>query len=277
MLGLPTHDPWKDWTFEISGGASAMGQEFIRNINLNTTLYISKVTPEIKIESANSVGYNKDTFIMEMDNGNDTSLNYVSYHIISRTMIVKSLGKHFGIGLILGGVKNQYSNLKFRLSTGIAAEYNLFSYDQATDRQLRFMYGIYYERSRFIQPTQEGKISAALARQDLKVKYLQIKSWGSVDAGLYATCYLNDLKKFAVSADITASINLTKGLYFTITAGASYVQNQISLPGASANAGEILTGNTQIGTNYGYHLAIGLSYRFGSKFNNHVNPRFTDF
>jgi hypothetical protein len=277
MLGLPTQDPWKDWMFEISGGASAMGQEFIRNINLNTTLYISKVTPEIKIESANSFGYNKDTFIMEMDDDSNTTFIYTSYHIISRSMFVKSLGRHFGIGLIIGGVKSQYSNLKLRLSTGIAAEYNLFSYDQAIDRQLRFLYGIYYERSKFILPTEEGKTSAALTRQDLKVKYLQIKSWGSVDAGLYSTCYLNDFKKFAVSADVTASINLAKGLYFTLAAGASYVQNQISLPGASANAGEILTGNTQVGSNYGYHMAIGLSFRFGSKFNNHVNPRFTGF
>jgi hypothetical protein len=54
----------------------------------------------------------------------------------------------------------------------------------------------------------------------------------------------------------------------------SLIHDQLSLPRAGANKEEILLQIKQIETNYSYNVNLGLSYTFGSIYNNVVNPRF---
>jgi len=50
--------------------------------------------------------------------------------------------------------------------------------------------------------------------------------------------------------------------------------DQIYLPKDEADITEVLTRRRQIASGYNFYTSFGLNYRFGSKLNNFVNPRF---
>jgi hypothetical protein len=54
----------------------------------------------------------------------------------------------------------------------------------------------------------------------------------------------------------------------------SSVHDQIWLPAKVADDDEVLLGNKRLPTDFEYELDFGFSYRFGSIYNNVVNPRF---
>jgi len=63
-------------------------------------------------------------------------------------------------------------------------------------------------------------------------------------------------------------------LSFDLSGGISLVHDQINLPKKGASYEEILTRQRQLESQYDYWLSGGLSFSFGSIFNNVVNPRF---
>ena len=69
-------------------------------------------------------------------------------------------------------------------------------------------------------------------------------------------------------------IRLFKGFSFNIFTELSRTRDQIYLPKGEATTEEILVRQRQLATGYQYFLNFGISYSFGSIFNNIVNPRF---
>ena len=69
-------------------------------------------------------------------------------------------------------------------------------------------------------------------------------------------------------------IRITGGLLFNFSAYAELSHDQIYLPREKADATVVLTRQRQIASGYFFYTQFGLSYRFGSKLNNFVNPRF---
>jgi hypothetical protein len=53
-------------------------------------------------------------------------------------------------------------------------------------------------------------------------------------------------------------------------------RDQIFLPKGGATSQEVLTRRRQLASGYNIYSYFGLNYRFGSKLNNFVNPRFDD-
>jgi hypothetical protein len=52
------------------------------------------------------------------------------------------------------------------------------------------------------------------------------------------------------------------------------IHDQLFLPKAGASEQEVLLRRRQLATSYSYFTFFGISYTFGSKFANIVNPRF---
>ena len=65
-----------------------------------------------------------------------------------------------------------------------------------------------------------------------------------------------------------------KGLSLDVRGNYSKINNQISLPRGDASLEDILLRRREIQPQYSYNFSIGLSYRFGSIYNNAINPRF---
>ncbi len=86
--------------------------------------------------------------------------------------------------------------------------------------------------------------------------------------------YLTSPSKYSVSAFGSASVRLFKGFSFNVFTNLSRTRDQIFLPRGEASTEEILVRQRQLATGYRYFVNFGISYSFGSIFNNIVNPRF---
>ena len=68
-------------------------------------------------------------------------------------------------------------------------------------------------------------------------------------------------------------MRLFRGLSLTFRGSVERINNQLSLPRGGASVEEILLQRRQLATDYEVEGGIGLSYTFGSIYNNVVNTR----
>ena len=69
-------------------------------------------------------------------------------------------------------------------------------------------------------------------------------------------------------------LRLFKGFSLFFFGQASLIRDQLYLPRGSLSDADRLLRLRQLATSYTYFMNFGLSYSFGSIFNNIVNPRF---
>lgn len=70
------------------------------------------------------------------------------------------------------------------------------------------------------------------------------------------------------------NLRVFRGLELNVFGQAARIKDQLYLSKEGLSPEEILVRRRQLGTDFQYFASVGLSYRFGSIFNNVVNPRF---
>lgn len=266
-------DPWKNWVFDISGYGSVANEKYARSYSLSGSFYVSKITEKIKIESSNNFSFSQSKYDYFSE---DTLATYTSSQqdISSSNLIVKSFGNHWGLGGFASFSRSEYANLDFQFNLGPAVEYNIFSYKEASTRECRIMYSVNYEHSRYNELTIYGKMQDDLFSQNLSINFSYYEPWGTISASAGASSYLNDMSQFSAWGGATAYIRIFKGLSLTLSGSAGYTGDQRSLRQGVGDITDIVTGQWQMEQGFSYSLNAGVSYRFGSKNNNAVNPRF---
>ena len=268
-------DKWNNWMFMIGGYGSLYNEKSSKSYGFSGDFYISKVTPEIKVESNTSFNFNES----RMDLYEGDSIIFTSFlsqrSFRSSYLLVKSLGDHWGLGGMALYKKSEYLNLNNQIKAGPAVEYNVFKYADATRKQFRFLYRLAWEYSEYIDLTVHNKMDEHRFTQDLGIIFMYKDLWGEVNIDVWGNSYLNDLSQYSVGASAMADISIGKGLYINLSGGFSYVQDQIGLKKETSSAEDFLLGKYQVERDYNYTFSIGITFRFGSIFNNTVNPRFT--
>ncbi len=91
---------------------------------------------------------------------------------------------------------------------------------------------------------------------------------------MQASNYLDDFSKNRVELGGHINIRIVKGLSFSVFGEIARVRDQVSLAKGELSEADILLRLQEMETGYYYHGGIGISYTFGSIYNNIVNPRF---
>ena len=278
IAGVPIKkkDPWKKWMFDIYGSASFSTEKYTNNIFINSNLYISKITPEIKFESNINTMYSES----HINNYplNDTvysSHTYQKSYFIDN-LFVKSIGEHFGIGGMAKYRNNKIHNLDYQMKVGPAIEYNIFKYSDASNKQLRFLYFLGYEENNYCDSTIYFKLNDYQYTHNLRVLFTYMKPWGYFNTSIYGSNYLNDFSFFSLGTNALANIRLVKGLSFNVSCGLNMYRDQIALRNTSIDYDDLLTKRSEIATDYSLNINFGISFSFGSINNNVVNPRFSN-
>nr|MBA3948490.1 hypothetical protein [Acidobacteriota bacterium] len=73
----------------------------------------------------------------------------------------------------------------------------------------------------------------------------------------------------------SANVRLFKGFSFNVFGDYSRIRDQINLRKGNTSDEEVLLRLRQLATGYQYFMGFGVTYRFGSIYNNVVNPRFS--
>jgi hypothetical protein len=98
--------------------------------------------------------------------------------------------------------------------------------------------------------------------------------WGSQSTSIEFAQYLNDPSKYHLSLYNYTTIRLFKGLSLTLNLEAARINDQLNLRKGELSEAERLLRLREQATGYQFQAGIGLSYTFGSIYNNIVNPRF---
>jgi hypothetical protein len=116
-----------------------------------------------------------------------------------------------------------------------------------------------------------------LLRAQLSVALELKEIWGSVAVTVEGSQYVHDLDKHRIQLSVETSLSLVEELSFDVSGNVSLVHDQLSLAKSNASRDEVLLQRRQLATQYQYYTSVGLSYTFGSIYNNIVNPRFGSY
>ncbi|MBI4811659.1 MAG: hypothetical protein HY800_09525 [Ignavibacteriales bacterium] len=98
--------------------------------------------------------------------------------------------------------------------------------------------------------------------------------WGSTGITLQGSNYLHDFLKYQISIYGNISFRLIEGLSLDLSGRYSESRDQLSLPKQNASTEDILLQRRELESQFDYYCSVGLSFSFGSIYNNIVNPRF---
>ena len=262
-------DKWNSWVYRAQINGFLNGEKSYKSTYLNGSVSANRVTEEWKINLRARYNYNIDQFDIDGDiiksENNSTSFN---------SLIVKSISDHWSYGGSLYLGSSSYSNLDLALSIMPGIEYDLYPYSESTRRQLRFLYSIGYVFANYTDTTIYNKTEEGHFQQSISAAYEVVQKWGSIDLNLNYSNYLYDWSKNNLSIYGGVDWRIVKGLSINFGVSASLIHDQLGLVKGGATTEEVLLRRKELATQFQYFGSFGLTFTFGSIYNNVVNPRF---
>jgi hypothetical protein len=263
-------DRWNYWVFQTRANAYLSGEKSQRFADLSSSQSANRITRNWKTRLTLNQSYSESKFKFEDGSG---FADY-SHSFGLNELVVKSVTAHLSVGNTASLSASTFLNQKLAGRFAPAIEYDLFPYSESSRRQLTVLYSLGISHFRYNDTTIFDKISETRPDQALTLGLGLTQPWGSVGATLTSRSYLNDLSKNRLELFNTADVRLFKGLSLNLFISASRVRDQLYLAKGGATEQEVLLRRRQLATSFSYYSGFGLTYTFGSIFNNIVNTRF---
>ena len=262
-------DNWDNWVFELQAEPDFEGEESRRELSMRSSASATKITRDWKLEFDFDNRYTRTKYTYD-DTLYTNDKNYQGLDLL----VVKSMGEHWSGGIKTDILSSSYNNYKFSLNILPSIEYNYFPYSKSTHHQLRILYGLGSSYRKYNETTIYEKTEELLWLHQLQVAYQVQEKWGSINLSLKGSNYFHDFSKNRVELHGYVSIRIMKGLSVRIMGSVARINDQLSLVAGEASEAEILLQLQELQTNFNVGGRIGLTYTFGSIYNNIVNPRF---
>jgi hypothetical protein len=266
----PQSDPWNLWVFRVSAGASLDAEESNRESRWDLNVSADRVTERWKFSFGAQAETEHQTFDLDEDDPFEVEQREHSFE----WFLAKSHGPHWSFGVDGRVESSTFGNTRFSARTAPAVEFSVFPYREYATRRLVFQYEAGIERARYNEVTLFDKLEETLWRHEFSARLDQRQPWGSLQAGAEFSQYLHDRSKYRLEVDGEIDLRITRGLSLNLEANASRIRDQISLPRRDATPEEVLLRLRELQSGYEVGFSVGISYSFGSIFNNVVNPRF---
>lgn len=266
-------DPWNAWVIRVGADGNLNGDANYTNKTYSGNLSANRTTDKLKIGIGASWSRNESTF--KYDDSGATKKFIVDNHNWSiNQYVVKSINSHWSWAYELKYSQNSFSNMKGRAFIQLAGEYNIFRYDEVNNRLFTLSYGFTARRNNYYDTTIYNKTKETLYGHRATAYVSFTQKWGNSYAGITYNNYLHDWNLFNLRFDIYTSVRITGGLSFYIMGFGGLTRDQVFLVKGNATPEEVLARRRQLASGYNYYTSIGINYRFGSRLNNVVNPRF---
>jgi len=262
-------DPWNYWIFRLGANGRVNGEESYKSENINLRFSANRISESIKLENSFNIGRDKSIFNYE-----DIKLTTIRKTANANLLAVASINEHISVGANARYQHSTYSNINHGIAFMPAVEYNIYPYSEATEHQLRFLYGIGNQNNNYIDTTIFFKTHQNYFYQQLSIDFESMQKWGSIDLGLTGKDLFLRGNKYDISLYLNVDVRVIKGLNIFGWGSFNLNRSQIELPSSGSNYEEVLLRQKQLASSYNYYTSIGLSYTFGSLYNNIVNTRF---
>lgn len=268
-----TRDPWNNWVFNIGTNGNLNGEASSEYNSYRLNLSGSRVTESWKISISGNANRNANQF--KLSDGD--SVESVTRSWSSSALLVKSLTGHWSAAARGTLSQSTFSNYDYVSRVLAGVEYDVFPYAESTRRSLTLMYMAGVAHYDFQTVTIFDRLAETHPEHNLGASLGLRQPWGSL--GIQSQLYqqLDDLGKHRFNTYGDADVRLFKGFSFNVYASYARIRDQINLRKGEASDEEVLLRQRQLATGYSYSVGFGVTYRFGSIYNNVVNPRFRSF
>lgn len=259
-------DPWDNWVFDIWLRGGVEMEESQDEYRLTNSVTANRITEEWKLRNGFWMRYEEEHFTEE---------NITSF--VRRwslwSAVIKSLGEHWSAGFFADFGSSTYHNKDLEASINPAIEYNFFPWKESTDKEFTIAYSAGMKHLNYADRTIYNKMEETLPYHELRIYYDMIQVWGNADGRIVLHHFPFEKNKYSIRAEADISFRLSQGLSVFIGVEAESIHDQLSLAAGGASLDEILLKRTQLATSYAFEMNFGISYSFGSIYNNVVNPR----
>lgn len=267
---VPQDDPWNLWVFSLSANGSINAEETSREWSWRLNASADRETEDWKISFGASLDRETERFDLDEDEPFEVTQRERNFD----WFVAKSWGPHWSFGFDGRLESSTFGNTKFSAEAAPAVEFSLFPYSEYATRRIRFQYSVGVEHAKYNEITLFDKLEETLGQHEFSIDLDRREPWGSLEAGFEFSQYLHDLALYRLEVDGEVSFRIARGLEIDLEGSASRIRDQISLPRRDATPEEVLLRLRELQSGYDVRFQIGLSYTFGSIFNNVVNPRF---
>ncbi|HEX7413116.1 MAG TPA: hypothetical protein VF411_03640 [Bacteroidia bacterium] len=263
-------DPWNYWIMSLGASGYFEGDANYKTQSIYSYIYADRETEKTKTNIGLSYNYRRNEFVVSdqetVVKENPQTNGYINF--------INKINQHWGYGIFTSYLKSEYSNYDIKLSLIPKVEYDVFKYKEFNNQRLVINYGLGVQYNNYKDTTIFFKTEETLFVQNVAIISSFTKPWGSINVGAYYNSYLYDLSKFSLTFSGAVNWNIFKGFKFGIGGSYDITRNLIQLSKAGATRDEVLLQQRQLNSQYSYFFGVGISYQFGSKFNNFINPAF---
>jgi hypothetical protein len=263
-------DKWKSWVYNLDISGYGSGE---KNYTQSYTWFSAsarKVTPDWKISFSAGSSYNEAKYVYD----DTTIIRTYRWSYNFKHTNVKSIGKHWSAGYFYYLNNSTYSNIELGNSFNLGIEYDVFPYEKSASKLITFRYKIGFVINQYFDTTIYNKLNETLLSHSLGMGMNYIMKWGSVNTSLVYSNYLHDFSKSNLYFNANVNVRVFKGLSLSGYLDLLMIHDQLALSKGGATFEEVLLQQKQLATQYSYYFNFGITYTFGSIYNNVVNPRF---
>lgn len=268
-----TKDPWNYWVFTMGANGNINADDVYKSLRFSGNFSVNRTTEELKVSFRLYGSKNKSTYEYETITGNEKFVvnnnNYGFSHFL-----VKSLSSHWSYGYEANYSSSTFSNNKGMMFLKSAIEYDIFPYKEVNNKYFTISYGLNVRKNKYYDTTIFNKVNETLFAHGLEANISFNQKWGSTSVGINYQNYLHNWNFYNLGMSGNINVRITGGLSFNFFAFGALTRDQLYLPKGGATEQEVLTRRRQLASGYNYYTSFGINYRFGSKLNNFVNPRF---
>jgi len=265
----PADDPWNLWVMRASVSGEMEGETRTRSNAFDGSFSASRTTEAFKIDMEVSGEYQEDHFEYSSGRKEESTASDVAANVVA----VWSLGPRWSWGFSGSAGASTQVNQDLAFTVAPALEWSLYPYAEATRRQVTVLYRVGVSSFRYAEVTLFDKTSETRPQHSLQVAADFTQPWGELVLTLTGSNYLDDFSKHRVEFNTNTEVRIVRGLSLDIRGSVARIKDQIYLAREDVSDEEVLLRRKELGKDYEYSVDVGLSFTFGSVFNNVVNPR----
>jgi len=263
-------DRWNSWVFRVNLNGNLNGERASTFKSARLSFSASRTTDNWKINVSMGGNVDRSTFLLEDDRTVKSQRD--NWNLSS--LVVKSHGPRTSSGLRAQLWHDSFGNYRRASRIAPAVEFDFFPYKESNRRSLAVQYSIGPTRYQYVDLTIYDKMEETVPTHSVNLSVGLRQPWGSLSAVADFAQQLSHRDRYRSGVFGNADVRLFKGFSFNLFAEYARIKDQIALRKGTASTEDVLLRLRQLATDYSYFYGFGISYSFGSIFDNIVNPRF---
>jgi hypothetical protein len=255
--------------FSINIGGYFNGDKNYSSTSFNSGITAGRTTEKLKTNFRLNGNQNKNRYGEGAD-----EFKYTNHRFYFTNTTVWSLNNHLSAGGDLEVSRSDYSNYDLSTISSAAVEYDFFPYSESSNHFVGFMYKIGPRYFKYQEETIYSRMEELHLQESLSFNISYTQKWGSVYGSAFFSHYFYDFSKNNLSFYGNADLRLTKGLSFGFYGSYAFQRDQLNIIKGDVSDQDLLTRRRQLNSDYNFYADFSLRFKFGSLFNNVVNPRF---